>query len=189
MKKYPDFFRHIPNICTLLNVMCGIMALMISVFHKSFNAVNIACVYILIGAFFDGIDGRLARKLGVDSQMGKELDSFADVITFGIAPICVFLSMHSVVNENPVTMPEIILSTCYIVSAVFRLARYNVSDHSDFFVGLPTTCAGMFMGLYIFIANNLHPHWQGERCFTVISYGLIVFLAVAMVSTVKVNRI
>lgn len=73
--------------CTLGNMACGVMALMISAFHCSPEAVNHSCGFMLLGAFLDGIDGRLARKLQVVPPMGKELDSFADAITFGIAPI------------------------------------------------------------------------------------------------------
>lgn len=189
MKKYPKFLHHVPNACTLLNVMCGVLALMISVFYSSHHAVNTSCFFILLGAFFDTIDGKLARKLGCSSPMGKELDSFADAITFGIAPMCVFLSMHTVVNNNPVTMPEILVSTFYILSAVYRLARYNVSDHSAFFQGLPTTASGMFMSCYIFLSNH-HTHvWAGSLLYTAVSYSMIVLLGLAMVSTVKVNRI
>lgn len=189
LQKNKEIIKYLPNFCTLLNTMCGILALMISVFYKSFLAINCACFFILLGGIFDALDGRLARKLNATSAMGKELDSFADLITFGITPMCVFMSLHSVVNSNLVTMPEIVISTCYISCAVFRLARYNVSDCTESFEGLPSTASGMFMSLYIFISNFTHHLWQGQLAYTIFSYGLIVFLGLAMISTVKVRRI
>lgn len=173
----------------MTNMACGILALFIAVFHTSCQAVSISCTLILVGAFLDGIDGRLARKLKVSSPMGKELDSFADAITFGIAPITVFLAMHSQVSCNSVTLPEVLISTFYILCAVFRLARYNISDHATYFLGLPTTASGMFLSLYISVSNHNHELWAGNFCYTVVSYVVIFLLGVAMVSTVKVNRV
>lgn len=189
MEKQYKFLQHLPNACTLTNMACGILALLIAVFHTSYQAVNISCTLILIGAFFDGIDGRLARKLQVSSPMGKELDSFADAITFGISPICVFLAMHSQVSCNLVTLPEVLISTFYILCAIFRLARYNISDHSTYFIGLPTTASGMFLSLYISISNHNHEIWAGNFSYTAVSYVVIFLLGVAMVSTIKVNRL
>ncbi len=189
MDKNLKYKEYIPNACTLGNMACGVLALMISVFHGSYQSVNVACGFMLMGAFLDGIDGRLARKLQVSSLMGKELDSFADAITFGMAPMCVFLAMHSEVSRNPVSMPEILISTFYILCAVFRLARYNISDHSTYFVGLPTTASGMFLSIYICISNQNHRIWAGNLLYTGLSYAIIALLGLAMVSNVKVNRI
>lgn len=189
MEKNYKFLRHLPNACTLGNMACGVLAILISVFHSSHKSTKIACLFILLGAFLDGIDGRLARKLKVSSPMGKELDSFADAITFGLAPMLVFLAMHSTISENSVTMPEVLVSTFYILCAVFRLARYNISDHSSYFVGLPTTASGMFLSLYIFFSNEMTEKWAGDILYTAVSYGIIFLLGTAMVSTVKVNRL
>lgn len=189
MSQLPSCTKWIPNLCTLSNAVCGIIALSISAFYRNHIAINIACILIVVGGFFDYIDGKLARKWQVSSPMGKELDSFADLITFGIAPMFVFLALHSVGNDNPVTLPEIVISTFYISSAIYRLARYNVSDHSTYFLGLPSTASGMLMSLFIILSNIFRKHWAGHMEYTVFSYCLIVFLGVAMISTVKVNRI
>ncbi len=189
MSHNPKFLLYLPNACTLANMSCGILALMLSVFHGSYETINYSCVFLLLGGFLDGIDGRLARKLNVTSQMGKELDSFADAITFGIAPMCVFLAMHSHVSQNSVSLLEIFWTTFYILCAVYRLARYNISDHRDYFLGLPTTASGMFFAIYIFISNQYHRLWAGELLYTILSYGLVLIFGIAMISTVKVNRI
>lgn len=181
--------KAIPNTCTLLNAVCGLLAMMLSLLYQNMETVKIACIFIVVGGFFDSIDGRLARKLNVVTPMGKELDSFADLISFGITPMCVFLVLHSVGNNHPVSLIEIIISAFYICCAMFRLARYNVSDHSDYFLGLPTTASGMFMSLYIIISSNCSEFWTKHLSYSYISYGIIILLGVAMVSNVKVNRI
>lgn len=181
--------NNIPNTCTIANAVCGIVALMISVFYKNFEVINTACILIGVGGFFDSIDGRLARRLKISSELGKQLDSFADIITFGITPMCVFLSMHSIINENRVDLLEILIATFYISCAMYRLARYNISDHTSYFVGLPSTASGMFMGMYTFISNLTAPMWEYSLTYTYVSYGIIILLGCAMVSTFRVNRI
>lgn len=190
MGEYKEkIIKIIPSSCTLINAMCGIMALLISVFHKTHIAIDVACFLILLGGFFDSIDGRLARKLKVESEIGKQLDSFADNITFGITPMCVFLALHSIGQDNRVSLPEIMIATFYIACTVYRLARYNVSEHMDYFMGLPSTAAGMIMSLYIFISKLTIHHWSGEVLYTYLSYGFIILLGLAMISTIKVKRI
>lgn len=181
--------NNLPNTCTIANAVCGILALMISVFYKTFEVINIACILIAIGGFFDTLDGRLARRLQLSSELGKQLDSFADLITFGITPMCVFVSLHSINNDNEITLIEIIITAFYISCAMYRLARYNISDHTNYFVGLPSTASGMFMSMYVFISNLTADMWDNSIVYTYVSYTLIIFLGCAMVSKVKVNRI
>ena len=74
--------RHIPNIITCCNLICGCIAIC-AAFQHFFVA---AFLFVLLGAFFDFFDGMAARALGVSGRMGVELDSLADVVTFGVAP-------------------------------------------------------------------------------------------------------
>lgn len=187
--KTNKLLMNLPNFCTLLNAICGILALLISVFYQNQFAIYVACIFIAIGGFFDGIDGKLARRYKVSSALGKELDSFADLITFVIAPVCVFLSMHSMNNHEHVNLLELVIIVFYIVCGVFRLARYNISERSAYFEGMPTTLSGFLMSLYIFISNYLCINWSGNFIYTCISYGIIAFLGCAMISKVKVSRL
>lgn len=189
MKEYNKIIRELPNICTLMNAICGIVALLISVFYKSFAAINVACMLIAVGGFFDAIDGRLARRLKLSSEIGKQLDSFADSITFGITPMCAFLAVHSIGNTNKISLPEIFIASFYISCAVYRLARYNVSDYTNYFIGLPTTAAGIFMSFYTLTSNLLMNKWENNIYYTYFSYTLIILLGIGMISTIKVNRI
>ncbi len=180
---------NLPNCCTLLNALCGCVALLISVFYQEPNIIKIACFLIVVGGFFDGIDGKLARRYQVSSLIGKELDSFSDLITFVIAPVCVFLAMHSMVRGLRVNGIEIVIIVFYILCGVYRLARYNVTDISGYFEGMPTTMAGGLMSIYIFVSNMHIERWAGNMVYTLISYGFIALLGMAMISRVKVNRI
>lgn len=181
--------RNTPNICTFCNAICGVMALLIAMCYRSHQAVMVACALIVVSGFFDAIDGRLARRLQVSSQMGKELDSFADVISFVIAPVGIFLAMHSVGNQNHPHIWELLVVTFYICCGVYRLARYNAGAYTTYFQGLPTTAAGCLMSLYLVISNHHITLWAGNICYTLVSYGFICLLGLAMVSNVKVNRI
>lgn len=183
------FINNLPNICTIANAICGIVALMISVFYNTFEIINIACILIAVGGFFDAIDGRLARRLKISSELGKQLDSFADLITFGITPMCVFVSLHCINNRDIITLLEILIAAFYISCAMYRLARYNISDHTNYFVGLPSTASGMFMSMYVFISNLTATMWTESQIYTYVSYTIIVLLGLAMVSTFKVKRI
>lgn len=132
--------KHIPNVLTLSNLICGTM-IIISAFQLDFVLVVWLAVAALI---FDFMDGTTARLLKVSSPMGKELDSFADMVSFGIAPAIVLYSYW----DNSISLAEDqgllteILPFCPLLLAAFsgyRLAKFNISEQSnDYFKGLPT---------------------------------------------------
>ncbi len=184
-----DIIKNIPNTCTILNAICGIIALFIAVFHHSVQSYYISCLFIALGVLFDSIDGRLARRLKVSSPLGKELDSFADLITFVITPMCIFWSMHSEGQSKYITIIEIIIAAFYVSCGIFRLARYNVGNFTNHFVGLPTTFAGFLMSIFILISNICTENWSGNVIYSISSYIFIVVLGLAMVSNFKVKRI
>ncbi len=188
MKRNKEILSFVPNACTLMNAVCGIIALMITVYYRTQEVIYISCLLIAIGVFFDSIDGRLARRLKISSQLGKELDSFADLITFVITPMCIFLTLHSVGNRIEVSVLEILIAAFYVVCGVYRLARYNVSDHLTYFVGLPTTSAGILMSLYIFFSNHFSQAWANSQIYSICSFAFIIIIGIAMVSNVKVKR-
>lgn len=180
---------NLPNTCTLMNAICGILALLIAVFYHTPESIKYSCFLITCGGFFDGIDGKLAKRYNVTSELGKQLDSFADSITFVITPVCVFLSLHSIVNCDVVCLHEIIIVTFYICCGVFRLARYNITECKPYFEGLPTTSAGVLMSLYIFISVINIDKITENMVYSIISYAFIILLGIAMISKFRVNRI
>ncbi len=131
--------RHIPNIITLSNLFCGILAIEQAFLHHFFWAGT----FILLGATFDFFDGFSARLLGVSNIIGKELDSLADMVTFGVAPGVITYSFLRELTSETSLLPYFAF-LIPLLSAV-RLARFNVDENqSDKFIGLPTPANSIF---------------------------------------------
>ncbi len=146
------FKRHIPNIVTLLNVFCGSVA---AIFAANSNFV-MAAIFVFLGIFFDFFDGLLARKLNVQSELGIQLDSLADMITSGLVPgIIMFKLLSLVVNSSDTFINEEwnsyfnwtgvnasmlpFLAFLITMASAYRLAKFNLDeDQQDHFIGLPT---------------------------------------------------
>lgn len=136
--------KWIPNILTLANASCGFLALFF-VFAKS--DVETACWLILLGALFDVFDGLLARLLKVAGPLGKQLDSLADMISFGAAPaaLCWFLlsdahGTHVWEEWTLFTAPVFMLAM-----SALRLGRFNIDERQvSGFIGLPTPANALF---------------------------------------------
>jgi len=134
--------KQLPNIITLSNLICGTL-IIISAFRLQFASVVWLAVAALI---FDFLDGTAARLLKVSSPMGKELDSFADVVSFGVAPAMVLYNYWY--NELIISsdgsqgiFTEILPYFSLLIAAFsgYRLAKFNISEQSnDYFSGLPT---------------------------------------------------
>jgi CDP-diacylglycerol---serine O-phosphatidyltransferase len=143
--------RQIPNLFTLANVFCGCMSIIFSFSMK----LEMAGYFIFIGAAFDFFDGFMARLLNAPSAIGKQLDSLADVVSFGVAPgIILFQFIH--ISQfsffTPIEMRT--LSSMFIASfgllipmfSALRLAKFNtLEDTSSDFVGLPTPAMAFFI--------------------------------------------
>jgi len=156
------------NACTLSSLALGLLAIFLAMNGEIRFAAGclVACVA------FDGLDGALARKLGVSSPFGAQMDSLADMCSFGLAaPVVVYASLaHSV----PTAFAAI---ACMLVAgcAAIRLARFNVSPKDGtFFSGVPTTMAAAVLALAVLIGLPLPG-------FAVV--GGVALLAVAMVSS------
>ncbi|MBQ9339191.1 MAG: CDP-alcohol phosphatidyltransferase family protein [Paludibacteraceae bacterium] len=135
--------RHIPNIITCCNLLSGAMAVMLA-----FEGLYI-CAFgcIMIGACFDFFDGMTARILGVSGPIGKELDSLADVITFGLAPSAMLVQSVRQATENS-NYEWGWWSMVFFIMAAFsavRLARFNCDERqTDSFIGLATPANALF---------------------------------------------
>lgn len=180
--------KSIPNVCTMCNAICGLTAMLIAVFYREPSAIAIASVLIFLGMMFDFSDGFLARKLKAQSPIGKELDSLADAITFGIAPVVIFISLQHTGNSELVFF-ELILTAFFAMCAVYRLARYNITESKGYFEGVPTTLAGGLLALYVLISSLTIQYWEGNIIYCYISYAFIILLGFGMISKFRVNRI
>lgn len=143
------FKKIVPSLCTLANLVFGLIALLLIIDGYS----DWAAVFIVVGALFDGFDGRLARALNVSSEFGKQLDSLSDLVTFGVAPA--ILAYVTSLRLLPGFWGAVAVLTFTIMGAL-RLARFNVfADSSGYFVGVPITMAGGFLALTLLYANYL----------------------------------
>lgn len=123
-----------------MNLCCGFSAILIADLHLS-------TVLLMTGMFFDVIDGLVARLLKVQSQFGKELDSLADLVSFGVAPAYLY-TLISPVDHWAMQIPAFFI----LVGSAVRLAIFNLRPPTKYFLGLPTPAstfflAGLFMGV------------------------------------------
>ena len=123
--------RQIPNLITLCNLICGVIAILYAIKGQ----VATAAVFILLGIFFDFFDGLTARLLHVASPLGKELDSLADVVTSGVAPCFI---LYTILGE---LAPEGFLPWVSLLMPAFsayRLGKFNLDERQhQSFLGLP----------------------------------------------------
>lgn len=134
-----------PNALTCCNLICGCMATG-AAFHAHFGW---ALVMIVAGAVFDFFDGMAARALGISSPIGKELDSLADVVTFGVAPSAMVFQLFGLVHY-PAWLSfaaPYLPYTAFIMAAfsALRLAKFNLDTRqTTSFIGLPTPANALF---------------------------------------------
>jgi CDP-diacylglycerol--serine O-phosphatidyltransferase len=140
--------QHIPNAITLLNLLCGSIAV---IFAVNDNFVT-AAFFVFLGIFFDFFDGFLARTLEVQSELGLQLDSLADMVTSGLVPgiimyklLCLAVDMPETIDdwdENSFGYNASILpffGLLIALASAYRLAKFNVDeDQQSYFKGLPT---------------------------------------------------
>lgn len=139
----------IPNIFTFINLSCGVFSLL-STFEKQYV---LASIFILIAGLVDRYDGRVARFLQVSSDLGKELDSLADLVSFGVAPSVLIYILFNLNTFGPKGLLGIILLIAFPICGAYRLARYNTSSFDGVFTGVPITITGCFLAAFALIAN------------------------------------
>lgn len=144
--------KHIPNIITLINLFCGCIALVFAS-QKQFE---LAFIFVSLGIFFDFFDGFFARMFKVQSELGLQLDSLADMVTSGVVPGYVMFQLilnsfgsDKVIDVNSwdnsvMIMP--FLGFIITLGACFRLANFNIDTRqTDSFIGLPTPANALFI--------------------------------------------
>ncbi|WP_084360974.1 CDP-diacylglycerol--serine O-phosphatidyltransferase [Neobacillus fumarioli] len=162
----------IPNLFTLFNLFFGFLSIMYSAIGDYRNA----AILILIGMMLDSMDGRLARMLRVQSEFGKELDSLADIVTFGVAPAMMayyaYFAQFGVIGMA--------ISGLFPLFGAYRLARFNINavkQSLKYFSGVPITAGG---GILTFLTLF---HGKMPSIILPIAFFAICIL---MVSTIKI---
>ncbi|MGN7311784.1 CDP-diacylglycerol--serine O-phosphatidyltransferase [Alkalicoccobacillus gibsonii] len=161
----------IANALTLINLGFGALAI-IYVFH---DQLRVGLLLIAIAAVFDRLDGAAARKFNATSELGKQLDSLSDIISFGVAPA--MLMYQAALVEFGI--PGAIFAIIYIMCGALRLARFNITESNQYFVGLPITAAGCILTFLTLFVNYI-PNY-------VFMY-VIIALSLLMVSPFRVRK-
>ena len=140
--------KHIPNSITCCNLLCGCLSI-ISALESNFQ---LAFILIIIAAVFDFFDGFAARLLKAYSPMGKELDSLADMVSFGVAPAFILFSYMQDISSGFITYIPLLVA----VFSGLRLAQFNIDERqTENFIGLATpSCALLSGSLIYFIYEN-----------------------------------
>ncbi len=181
----------IPNTLSLGNLTMGFVSILIS--SESTKSSDNSQIFLLSGFFivlaalFDGFDGMAARALNATSDLGAELDTLADLTTFGIAPGHL---MYKMILENykmdfygmPDFLPYgMLIAAIFPICAAYRLARFSVAHDPASFTGLPSPVAGVTVALFPISFNiALIPEFITIPCF--------VAIALLMVSTIKYSK-
>ncbi|MEH7114861.1 CDP-diacylglycerol--serine O-phosphatidyltransferase [Neobacillus niacini] len=157
--------KAVPNLFTIGNLLSG-------VFSITFNMNGYfqqAAMFIFLSVIFDFFDGRLARRLKVNSELGVELDSLADIVSLGVAPALLFYSIE------PSSLITTFAFMLYPTMGALRLAKFNIKPTRGFFIGLPITAAGLIIScMAIFLYSNAL---------------ITILLSILMVSPIKIKKL
>lgn len=144
---------YIPNMFTFINLSCGILSIL-SLFNKDYTT---SSIFILVAGLVDRYDGRIARYLNASSEVGRELNSLADLVSFGVAPAMLTYMLFDLNSFGPKGIFGIILLVLFPICGAFRLARYNISTFNGVYTGVPITIVGCFMALFALITYFTAP--------------------------------
>jgi CDP-diacylglycerol--serine O-phosphatidyltransferase len=141
----------IPNLITVLAICAGLSGIRLAFEHRF----EIAVVMVLIAAFLDGIDGRIARRLKAQSKFGAQMDSLADIVNFGVAPALV---LYAFLLDRAGSIGWI-AALLFAIACGLRLARFNVLDEdterpawqADYFVGVPAPAGAVLVLLPVYL--------------------------------------
>tara|TARA_B100001287_G_scaffold236150_1_gene208652 strand:+ start:1703 stop:2377 length:675 start_codon:yes stop_codon:yes gene_type:complete len=176
--------KNIANFLTIINLLLGVLCI-----YQCFISNFVFSAFIIIACFFlDGIDGTIARFLKVDSEFGKQLDSFSDFVSFGLAPaFLIFLFFSSQFNNS--------LSYLFIlipVLSAIRLARYNINKkYVNKFLGLTTPANALLISsivlIYYLDSNELFKNVVTNEYFIVILVFVSSLMLISNIETFEIR--
>lgn len=203
----------LPTMFTLANVLCGFASIFLASkrwlpgedtpLPFEWSGLTFAAIFIFLGMLMDGLDGRVARLTRASSELGEQLDSMADMVTFGVAPA--FLAVQLAGVEAPFIAESassdyfnrigIVVACLYVVCAALRLARFNIEaadddyPEHDTFKGLPSpgaagTVASVVLLHQHFFANYAADHWSLDWA-ALAMVAITALSAIGMVSTFR----
>ena len=185
----------LPNLMTGGNLVCGFVALTkiveADLSTGDYRDIKVALFFILLACIFDLLDGRVARMGGSESPFGREFDSLADIVSFGVAPA--FLVHRIVLRDVFINHPDVgwVIASIYLICGAFRLARFNClaamagTGGGKEFLGFPIpAAAGLVASLTLFMMWWEDNQFQTGSLKFILPF-IMVFLSLMMVSEVK----
>ncbi len=174
--------KYLPTAITLTAMCCGLTALRLSYIRED---IYYSLLLLLLAAFLDGIDGKVARRLNVESPVGAQLDSLADFLNFGVTPALIMYEWHL----KDLYFFGWAATLIFMCGGAYRLARFNVmysnkgmeNISSNFFVGVPSPAGAIIVFLPMVL--TLQGYIKDETAIFTTLY--VVFCAFLMVSTIK----
>lgn len=165
----------IPNTFTALNMACGFGAILFA-FHGKFYQ---ACMFIVLGAIFDSVDGRIARMTNTQSSFGEQFDSLSDLVSFGVSPAIVYYFRFL----SEAGRPGMVACFFFMLCGALRLARFNANidrNKSDYFQGLPIPGGATAVISLVFLSSTF-PVIIEYKALTVL---YLLFYAALMISNI-----
>ena len=198
--------RHLPNLLTLANLFCGCISITFVLSAQNFTTsfqigeyIEVPAieqpywgsVFIFLAAFFDLLDGFVARALKVFSPIGKDLDSLADLVSFGVAPSMILFKMlwaAYMVQPDAMDVSMVAMSPAFLVTvfAALRLAKFNITaaQQTRFFSGMPTPAVGLFVATFPLIL------WQNPLGLGSYFYSpWVIYLIIGILCWLMVSKI
>jgi CDP-diacylglycerol--serine O-phosphatidyltransferase len=170
-----------PGVFTVGNMFCGFISILYSFDGEPLHAAWM----IILGAFFDTLDGKVARFAGAASRFGVELDSFADFLSFGIAPAVLFYNLQI----YPLGKWGSFLGLLFVICGAYRLARFNIQQSKLYeklpYMGLPIPTAAVTLVSYTLFCNEI---WGALR-FPKALITMIIAFSALMVSGIEYDTL
>ncbi len=179
----------LPGMFTMGNLACGFGAIVVAggsrhlIGSEQSHNLNEVVWLIILAAFLDFLDGMVARFSRSTSRLGVELDSLADIVSFGVAPGVLIISFSLISKGNWAW----ILAFVYLMAGSFRLARFSLSaslEEKTNFVGLPIPSAAITIVSYVLFCNEVWGEIRFEKFFVI----LVIASAALMVSTIEYEK-
>jgi CDP-diacylglycerol--serine O-phosphatidyltransferase len=171
--------KHIPNSITCLNLLSGCVACVLAI-RGNFT---FALAFVFAAGIFDFLDGMVARLLHVQSEIGKELDSLADVVSFGLAPAAMLFFLLEAITEEMSPLANSLLPCLAFLLTAFsaiRLAKFNIDTRqTSAFLGLPTPANALFWTSLCYSLVNWEPAYNPFTLYVLIV--LVVCFSALMV--------
>lgn len=177
--------KHIPNTLTCANLFCGCIALVCVFYYR----LEYAPYFIALAAVFDFFDGFAARLLNVKSDIGLQLDSLADMVTFGVVPGAIIFHLIRI-SLDQYNFPEEYAYLAFIISifSALRLAKFNVDTRqTESFIGLPTPANAILIASFPLILRQLpadHPILHYTLLNPYFLFGFVILMSYLLISEI-----